>query len=61
MIVPLIILLFLIIYILYMRPVYKSKYMTILLIIACLFLLYKCITSYNEWNKYLKKMDEKKN
>ena len=54
MIVTLIILLFLIIYILYMRPVCMSKYMTILLILACLFLLIKCITSYNEWSDYSK-------
>ena len=62
MIVTLIILLFLIIYLLYMRPTVSTKhtiYMTILLAAVCLFLLYKCITCYIEWNEYSKKLDKK--
>ena len=60
--VTLIILLFLIVYLLYMRPTVYNKYMTILLIAACLFLLYKCITCYIEWKEYEKliKLNEKK-
>ena len=41
-----------------MRPVCRSKYMTILLILACLFLLIKCITSYIEWSDYSKKIEK---
>ena len=63
MIIILILLVLLIIYLLYMRTkiqtnVNRGKYMTILLIVACLFLLYKCITSYNEWNEYSKKINK---
>ena len=45
-----------------MRPTVYMKhnvYMTILLIAVCLFLLYKCITCYIEWNEYSKKLDKK--
>ena len=63
--IVILIILFLIIYILYMRPTVSTKhnvYMTILLIAVCLFLLYKCITCYIEWKKYEKliKLNEKK-